>query len=554
MTYKIKLLWKVFYPKNRDSPEYGLVANKLFNVTKSKSILRDIGGNIDPLYTPFVLNPTIVFFQALKVCKRFPYLHKIYDGFSTHEVGLSVNIHLYEKEICLTVRIDEITLDEKVNLAEFQILDNHPEIRKLVGKILSMIVTGSSTAPEISDKPKSYPCMSITSENALSNLTDKQLVSLLTRHSEPNQNIVNTVLSKNRHHQIDNTYSLVDRQGILSYIPSSATEEEKKGNKRRFKSCTAMIEFAAAISRELENYYQLPSSFPVSNIAKYIEEADTAVPDSTSAQNLWLLIVKEFTLAPRLNKALRAEISTTSDKSEYSKVLIVTVAKPESEAVIDIFTQKTGKPIEYLNRGEHLYASFGVINTFEVLHCISEMGSGGLGGSQEAVRKAIEALQPKFVIMVGIAFGINEEKQNIGDVLVSKQLVIYELQRVGKQKITLRGDKPHASTSLLTRLKYADLNREKKHYSVEIGLMLSGEKLIDNEKYKKDLVSQAPEAVGGEMEGAGLYVACQNNHVDWVIIKAICDWANGNKSENKDENQKKAANNAASFLLRALEI
>ena len=48
-------------------------------------------------------------------------------------------------------------------------------------------------------------------------------------------------------------------------------------------------------------------------------------------------------------------------------------------------------------------------------------------------------------VAVGIAFGVNKQKQDIGDVLVSKQLRLYDLQRVG-QWIVLRDDKPHAAT------------------------------------------------------------------------------------------------------------
>lgn len=556
MAYKTKIIWKVFLEKTQNTPDYNLSGHLLFNVTKSKAILRDIGGNIDPLYIPFVLNPTIVFFQALKTCRRFPYIQKISDGISMQDVSINAGIHLFEKEICLTVCIDEITLDEKINLAAFQMLENHPEIKKLVNKVLSMVVTGSRSPAVISNAFKVYPCLSVASESEQSNITDKQLVSILTRHPEPNENIIESVLSKNRPHQVDKTYSLVDRQGVLSYTPYFATEEEHRGSRRRFKSCTAMIEYAAAIARELDNYHKSPTPFPVSVIAQHIEEADTTIPNSTSAQILWLLMVKEFKLASRLNKAnlLYSKTNNLLVKTVTSKVLIVTVATPESKAVIEIFAQKTGKQIEYIKVNGNVYGSFGVINDFEVKHCISEMGSGGLGGSQEAVHKAIEDLSPEFVIMVGIAFGINKEKQSIGDVLVSRQLVTYELQRVGKDEVTLRGDKPHASPRLLKRVKYADLNQEKKHYSVEIGQMLSGEKLIDNKKYKKDLVRQLPEAIGGEMEGAGLYVACHNKHVDWIVIKAICDWADGNKGVNKDENQKLAANNAASFLLQVLEI
>ncbi|MFM7591467.1 MAG: hypothetical protein ACKO85_06690, partial [Isosphaeraceae bacterium] len=60
-------------------------------------------------------------------------------------------------------------------------------------------------------------------------------------------------------------------------------------------------------------------------------------------------------------------------------------------------------------------------------------------------------------------------------------------------------------------------------------------------------------AIGGEMEGAGLYVSAAEHKVDWILIKAICDWADGYKPVNKEERQKTAAINAAKFLIESLE-
>jgi nucleoside phosphorylase len=63
-----------------------------------------------------------------------------------------------------------------------------------------------------------------------------------------------------------------------------------------------------------------------------------------------------------------------------------------------------------------------------------------------------------------------------------------------------------------------------------------------------------PEAIGGEMEGAGLYAACYRAHVDWIIVKAICYWADGKKDLNKDKQQQLAAENAAKFVLFSLGL
>ena len=54
------------------------------------------------------------------------------------------------------------------------------------------------------------------------------------------------------------------------------------------------------------------------------------------------------------------------------------------------------------------------------------------------------------------------------------------------------------------------------------------------------------------MEGTGLYSAAQRRKVDWIIIKAVCDWADGNKGQDKAARQQLAAENAAHFTLHIL--
>lgn len=242
--------------------------------------------------------------------------------------------------------------------------------------------------------------------------------------------------------------------------------------------------------------------------------------------------------------------------TDEADVLIVTVTKIESRALLQSFEQTTGHKAMPQSIGDRLYFNLGIVNGARVFLTQSEMGSGGLDASLLTVRKGIEALSPTAVIMVGIAFGVNDQKQAIGDILVTEQLRLYELQRVGLQdgqcKIILRGDKPHASPWLINHFKSVDLIWD--GAKVRFGVVLTGEKLVDNIDFRDQLRSFEPEAIGGEMEGAGLYVACQDKKVDWILIKAICDWADGNKAQDKDLRQQTAAQNAAEFVLYALEF
>jgi len=239
-------------------------------------------------------------------------------------------------------------------------------------------------------------------------------------------------------------------------------------------------------------------------------------------------------------------------------VLIVTVTEVESRAVMKVFREATGKDSKPEPIGDRIYLDLGEVKSGRVFIALTGMGSGGLSGSQEGVRKGIEALSPSAVIMVGIAFGINQQKQAVGDVLVSERLMLYDLQRVGTDtegslQIIPRGDRPHASPWLINRLQVAKLCWDESNARVRFGLILSGDKLVDNIDFRGQLLKFEPEAIGGEMEGVGLYVACQNSKVDWILVKAICDWADGQKAKDKDAHQELAACNAATFVLHALQ-
>jgi nucleoside phosphorylase len=232
-------------------------------------------------------------------------------------------------------------------------------------------------------------------------------------------------------------------------------------------------------------------------------------------------------------------------------VLLVTANEHETQAVLQVFEEATKSPAKPVPLEGRVYRDLGTVNQTRVFHALSEMGSGGPGATQQTVDKAIRALNPGSVIAFGIAFGVNEKKQAIGDILISEQLRLYDLQRAGRD-IILRGDKPHASTRLINFFKGV-AQTSWQGPRVRPGVILTGDKLVDNMDYRDQLIRFEPEAVGGEMEGAGLYVASNDHKVDWIVIKAICDWGDGHKGKNKNARQKKAAKTAADFVLHTLQ-
>lgn len=234
-------------------------------------------------------------------------------------------------------------------------------------------------------------------------------------------------------------------------------------------------------------------------------------------------------------------------------VLLVTVTPVESRAVLAECYRANKTEAKAVQIGAGTYQDLGILRGVQIYMALSEMGSGGVGGSQESVRNALDDIAPQALIMVGIAFGIDASKQAIGEVLIANQVLLYELQRVGAEKNISRGDKSHASQKLIQFLRHAALTWDESRARLDFGLLLSGEKLVDHLDFRSQLQAFAPEACGGEMEGAGLYAACHNRRTDWIIVKAICDFADGNKGQNKKANQELAAANAAAFVVSALQ-
>lgn len=235
---------------------------------------------------------------------------------------------------------------------------------------------------------------------------------------------------------------------------------------------------------------------------------------------------------------------------QSERILIITATKAEAEAVLDAFAKVAGKKWTTQTIGVKTYYFLGTHGRVPIFMVQSEMGVATPGGALSTALQAIQDLHPQAIIMCGIAFGLRPDNQQLGDILISRQLAYYEPQKVDlKLGPIQRGDRVIASMRLLDRFRSADI--EWKGAPTHFGLILSGEKLVNHPDLLKKLLEIEPEAIGGEMEGAGLYAAASGTKVDWILVKAICDWGDGNKH---DGAQKSAASNAAKFVLHVLQL
>lgn len=228
-------------------------------------------------------------------------------------------------------------------------------------------------------------------------------------------------------------------------------------------------------------------------------------------------------------------------------LLIVSTTQVETEAFHAVMPDVILRVVA----GDYTYY-LGQVGQYNVINvqCL-QMGSLNPGGSAQTVNAALrEWPHLKVVIMTGICFGFDNEKQQIGDVVVSSAIKNYETRRMGEKEEIPRGGTYQTDKCLLNafnnlKLTWENIGIDDKKKNLTLGLYISGEQLVDNKEVRDAHLAETPEAKAGEMEGNGLVAACESARIPWVLVKAICDFADGNKGEDKELKQRIAAASSA---------
>jgi nucleoside phosphorylase len=234
-----------------------------------------------------------------------------------------------------------------------------------------------------------------------------------------------------------------------------------------------------------------------------------------------------------------------------TRVLIVTVTDSERDAVLDAIEGHTGRSVQPRFDGPIPVFSMGPVNDTELF--VVQAGAQGItnpAGALTLTAEAIRHVSPHYALIVGICYGLRPDGQKIGDVLVSEKIrdldhgKLVELNE--KVHELHRGETVVPSAMLLNSVRAAQRGWEQKSgVKVRFGMMLAWNKLINSEQVVEQLRTEHPDAIGGDMEGAGFQAAARFADVQCLLIKSICDFGQNKTSKH----QPKAASNAAQFVL-----
>ncbi|MDI1430033.1 5'-methylthioadenosine/S-adenosylhomocysteine nucleosidase [Polyangium sorediatum] len=159
-----------------------------------------------------------------------------------------------------------------------------------------------------------------------------------------------------------------------------------------------------------------------------------------------------------------------------------------------------------------------------------------------ATGEAIKRWRPRHVVLVGIAGGVAARSVSLGDLLISEQVVDYELQKLTEQGIEVRWSVHKASR----RLYAAALNVLGDAWTksllvprpgegaprIHLGPIASGDKVVAVERVLTEYRNVWPTLIGVEMEAAGVASACfaAARQPEFFMVRGVSDLADENKN------------------------
>ena len=196
------------------------------------------------------------------------------------------------------------------------------------------------------------------------------------------------------------------------------------------------------------------------------------------------------------------------------------------------------KVIKSFIKGTWIYVGkYGEYSVVVGRSAYSKSQQGGLDAFA-VTNKIMEISQSKYIIAIGVCFGMDRSKVNLGDVIVSDFIVDLSDFRKEPRSIAARKPQPPAGVTLSPlfgdtsefKMKHSD-EENAKEVKVHCVPIVTSPALVDDEEFKKQLREVRPDALAGEMEGAAIFSAARHAHhkPEAIVIKAVGDWADGKK-------------------------
>lgn len=251
-------------------------------------------------------------------------------------------------------------------------------------------------------------------------------------------------------------------------------------------------------------------------------------------------------------------MGSTADQLR-ADVLLITAISSETKA-LKAAARELGLGWEKRVGQDTEYRHLGMMQGVQVAALeLRSMGSFSETGSAFTCHRAMVESGATTVLAVGIAFGISEDWQRVGDLLIAESLHLYDEGYVVDDATTgyRYTYKPSAtvpaSRRWVMRFRRSAKSTGGPHH---VGKLLAGGARIESRAFREHLRERVTDegamVVGGEMEAAGIAAACAAAKAEWVVVKAVSDFATKESRERIADTRDTAASRAAKFTLDTL--
>lgn len=248
--------------------------------------------------------------------------------------------------------------------------------------------------------------------------------------------------------------------------------------------------------------------------------------------------------------------------------VVITALEEERDAILSkLPAYKKLAPTEddvrvYFSSNLHVTFTDGSTGSYHVI--LMPLLDIGRVQAAAATSDAIRRWHPRYVVLVGIAGGVAEREIKLGDILVSDQIVDYELQKLTPEGPQVRWQVHRASPRLVGCARSFIGSSWQKLITTErpgdgvskrhIGPIASGDKVIAFSEILTKYRDKWPTIIGVEMEAAGAAAAAfqASRSPGFFMIRGVSDLADKDKNSAKVESWRSYACDAASSYFIAL--
>jgi nucleoside phosphorylase len=569
MSYDVRLTWKFFLqiPGSRELAAGD--STQIFSVRTGKSLLRDVGGTVQTDFFPLVLEPIGPFFSKIAKAAKLAAIALQKTGFETttgvfggrEELPLRGNYALrsYGEELCVSIEVSPIRMESLNDLSAAVSPPTSAPLRSFAARLAEVVGAELGVSGLRAAGLKLYPCVRIVAQPEAVSVPLARLVELLTRHTAPSLGVIEDVYAKNRDHQVDGTLVLLDRQGVICYASPTAHADERANCDRRFVSCSALLELAAAIQRL---GLRRDGSALMRAARQFLADPKRAIPNSTSASRAWSVFVEEFNLspAPYLN-ASNARVSAVAGSAVSvpgATVLCIAAATIELSAVHGFLERRFGSPkiVEVL-RGSDFALQFRDSSRGATWYVVPLSFQGQVEAAVET-KHLCGLLRPDLLLMVGMCMSMPKKSLQSGTVVIPNEVMVFDHERLTAEGVQHRphGDRVDNGLFKLARLVAATQTFDYKVVA-DKGLASATSKVEDPDAELISFIEGAfPDAAAFDMEGWGFYRASSGQQCLWIKAVADAGEPQGNDAASQSTKrltQYQVTENAIDFATRLVD-